>query len=421
MTASIKSAIVVVAASIAVASCTLKNGEAPPLAGPSEFGTAITLAASPDLLQTDGGSQSRVTITVRDSNGQPLPNASLRTETRLDGVTADFGTLSARNVVTDANGQATLVYTAPNIGGGEDLGLMVDIVATPVGTNAGNTLPRHTSIRLVPVGFVVPPSGLVPAFTFSPEGAADHENVVFNASTSKSTGLSPIADYRWDFGDGGTARGQVANHAFPAAGTYSVTLTLVDTLGRTASLTRPYTVTPGAAPLANFTSSPTNPSPGQVVVFNAAESIARAGRRLVRWDWTFGDGATGSGQLTQHTYTQPGRYAVVLTVTDDAGRTASEASDVEVGSNNPVAEFTVSPSLPAVGQTLSVNGSASRAGTGRTIVSYLWDFGDGTTGNGERVTKTGGYAVRGTYTITLTVIDDQGNRSVRSNTVIVGS
>jgi PKD repeat protein len=419
MNAFIKSAVFVVAASLAATSCTLKNADAPPLTGPSEFGTSVTLTVSPDVLQTDGGSQSLVTITARDANGQPLRNLSLRTETRVNGVSSDFGALSARNVVTDANGQATVVYTAPNIGGGEDLNLYVDVVAIPVSTNAANTVPRSASIRLVPVGVVIPPSGLSPAFTFTPGTAADHENVVFDATTSRSTGLSPIAEYRWDFGDGSTGRGPIVNHAFPNAGTYSVTLTLVDTLGRTASVTRPYAVLGGTNPLANATASPRNPAVGQLVVFNASASSAAAGRRIVRWEWTFGDGETGSGQQVTHAYAQAGAYTAVLTVTDDAGRTDTEDVDVTVGSNGPTATFTVSPTRPTPGQTVNFNASASTAGTGRTIVSYSWDFGDGTTASGVTASKAGGYATVGTYTVTLIVVDDQGNRTVRSQEITV--
>ena len=419
MNALIKSAVFVVATSLAATSCTLKNADAPPLTGPSEFGTSVTLSVSPDVLQTDGGSQSLVTITAHDANGQPLRNLSLRTETRVNGVSSDFGALSARNVVTDANGRATVVYTAPNISGGEDLNLFVDVVAIPVSTNAANTVPRSVSIRLVPVGVVIPPSGLSPAFTFTPATAADHENVVFDASTSRSTGLSPIAEYRWDFGDGTTGRGQTVNHAFPAAGTFSVTLTLVDTLGRTASITRPYTVEGGTLPTARATPSPRDPAVGTPVVFNASASTAAAGRRIVRWDWTFGDGTTGSGQVVTHTYTQAGAFTAVLTVTDDAGRSDSEDIQITVGSNAPTATFTVSPTRPSPGQAVNFNASASTAGAGRRIVSYTWDFGDGTTGSGVTVTKSGGYATVGTYTVTLIVVDDQGNRTVRSQEITV--
>ena len=91
----------------------MKGQDPPPLSGPSEFGTSVTITASPDAINQDGGSQSLITITTRDSNGNPLRNVSLRTEIFVNGVHTDFGTLSARSVVTDANGRATLIYTAP--------------------------------------------------------------------------------------------------------------------------------------------------------------------------------------------------------------------------------------------------------------------------------------------------------------------
>ena len=97
----------------AIASCTLKSQDPPPLSGPSEFGTSITMSASPDAINQDGGSQSLITITARDSNCNPKRNVSMRTDIYVNGVHADFGSLSARNVVTDSNGHATLVYTAP--------------------------------------------------------------------------------------------------------------------------------------------------------------------------------------------------------------------------------------------------------------------------------------------------------------------
>ena len=91
----------------------MKNQEAPPLTGPSEFGTSINVAVTPDVLQQDGASQSVVTITVCDADGQPLRNVLAARRDPGQRPRCRFRLLSARNVVTDANGRATLVYTAP--------------------------------------------------------------------------------------------------------------------------------------------------------------------------------------------------------------------------------------------------------------------------------------------------------------------
>ena len=103
----------VVAAAVLAAGCTMKKQEAPSLTGPSELGTSITVGVSPDVLTQDGASQSFVSITARDANGQPLRNVSMQAQVYLQGTAVDFGTLSARSLVTDGNGRASLVYTAP--------------------------------------------------------------------------------------------------------------------------------------------------------------------------------------------------------------------------------------------------------------------------------------------------------------------
>ena len=163
----------VLAAALASASCTTKSQEAPPFTGPSEFGTSVTITVSPDVLTQDGASQSLVTITARDQNGNPLPNLSLRAEIFVNNQRVDFGSLSARNLVTDAKGEAKLVFTAPASPAGPsvDTFTVVQIVVTPIGTDFGNTSMRQASIRLVPPGIVVPPDGLQPNFTFAPDVA----------------------------------------------------------------------------------------------------------------------------------------------------------------------------------------------------------------------------------------------------------
>ncbi len=57
---------------------------------------------------------------------------------------------------------------------------------------------------------------------------------------------------------------------------------------------------------------------------------------IVSFAWSFGDGSTGSGVTASHTYASAGTYAVVLTVTDNAGATGSSTANVTAGSPPPV-------------------------------------------------------------------------------------
>ena len=60
--------------------CTVSRTPAPPLQGPSELGLSVTLTARPDVLSMDGASQSQITITTFDQNGQPKPNVQFRAD-----------------------------------------------------------------------------------------------------------------------------------------------------------------------------------------------------------------------------------------------------------------------------------------------------------------------------------------------------
>jgi chitodextrinase len=314
--------------------CTMKSQEAPPITGPSSFATSVTVAPSPDILTQDGASQSVVTVTARDANGQPLRNVSMRAEISVGGITADHGTLSARNIVTGSDGRATLVYTAPVlVPGATATSLGVDIAVTPIGTDYNNSQTSYATIRLVPPGNTPLPSGLDPRFTFSPTAPAEFQSVMFDASASTSLATNPIASYSWDFGDGSTGSGRTATHAYTKPGTYFVRLTISDTLGRSASTTQTLTVGQAAAPTANFVFSPTDPKANQSINFNASASTAASGRRIVSYTWDYGDGSpidTHTSPITSHTYGTARTYTVTLVVTDDIGRTSTRSTTVTV-------------------------------------------------------------------------------------------
>jgi PKD repeat protein len=394
--------------------CTMKSQEAPSLTGPSEYGQSIGVAASPDVLPQDGASQSFITVTARDANAQPIRNLTLRAEIVVGGTTVDFGVLSARSISTGTDGRATLVYTAPAAPPiTVDDGIVVNIVVVPIGTDFGNTSARTAAIRLVPPGGIIPPGDLKPAFTATPSAPQENQTVLFDASASTGS----IADYAWDFGDGGRSSGQTTQHAYRTAGTYVARLTISDGFGRTASAVQSITVGAGVAPTAAFVFSPTNPLPIQQIFFNASASRPAPGRTLTEYRWDFGDGASGTGVQPSHSYALPGSYNVTLVVTDDAGRTATVTSGLTVLSDNPIALFTFAPTTPTVGTAIAFNASTSTAVPGRTITGYSWNFGDGTTGSGVAPTKT--YTTAGTRNVTLTVTDNTGKSGSTTVAVIV--
>ena len=405
--------------------CTMKSQDTPPLTGPSELGLSITLRTQPEILVQDGSSQSLITITARDSNGKPKKDQSVITEIFVGGVHADFGSISARNLVTDANGEARLVYTAPALPSGPqvDTGTIVEIAVTPLdrlGTGGfGNSTTRFAAIRLIPPGIVVPPDGLQPAFTFAPTSPTDHQNVVFDASTSTAPANNPIVSYSWNFGDGTTGSGRTTTHSFAAAGTYAVTLTVTDQYNRAASTTQTVDVAGGAAPSASFLTSPSTPLVGDFVNFNASASVAGPGRTIRTYAWDFGDGTqkTTTTPTTTHDFVKAGAYSVTLVVTDDAGRQGVATNTVTVTTDSPTADFTFSQLPPNAAHNMQFNSSGSQAAPGRTIASYNWDFGDG--GSSTLASPTHAYAAAASYNVTLTVTDSTGKVGRVTKTVQV--
>ncbi len=134
---------------------------------------------------------------------------------------------------------------------------------------------------------------------------------------------------------------------------------------------------PNRPPVPAFFFSPATPREGDSVGFDATGSSDDSA--VVSFAWSFGDGGTGSGSRTTHRYQVAGTYNVVLTVTDDRGATAMTAPTPVVVTTvaDPVASFTLSPSEPIVGQEVIANASGSKAAPGRTITSFVWDYGDG--------------------------------------------
>jgi PKD repeat protein len=319
----------VLIASAVAAGCTLANVEPPPLAGPSEMALSLTITANPDVLSLDGASQTLVTVEARDQNGLPAANVPLRVEILADDQLIDFGSISARTIVTGSNGRASFTYTAPPFVSGTIPNVQLSI--TPTGTDASNHIRRLVSVRLVPPGGIN--GAPTPRFTFVPESPVAFSDVRFDATTSDAGLGAVITSYSWDFGDGSTGSGVVATHRFRAEGSYVVKLTVTNSNGLS-STSAGTVISVGAAtpPTATFVYSPTAPIPGQPIFFNGTQSTPSAGHRIVSYRWSWGDGTSNSsGSTASHTFTNAGTYVVVLTVTDEVGQVGRTTVEVPVG------------------------------------------------------------------------------------------
>jgi PKD repeat protein len=124
--------------------------------------------------------------------------------------------------------------------------------------------------------------------------------------------------------------------------------------------------------------------------------------------WDFGDGDTADGDLeVDHSYANPDTYTVNLTVTDDDGGVGSDTLQVTVVTVSNVAPTVEAGDNQTVnqGDTVSLIGSFTDPDSDSYTIH--WDFGDGDTADGD-LEVDHSYANPDTYTVNLTVTDDDG-------------
>jgi gliding motility-associated-like protein len=114
-----------------------------------------------------------------------------------------------------------------------------------------------------------------------------------------------LASYRWKFGDGDTAVGASAFHAYDTSGVYIVTLT-VGNGSCDSSISKPVIVVPD--PIAQIT-----PDKVKAEVDKATFNFGNNSKNAVSYFWDFGDGNTSGSTYASHTYIDTGTYMVILT------------------------------------------------------------------------------------------------------------
>ena len=222
-----------------------------------------------------------------------------------------------------------------------------------------------------------------------------------------------VTGYRWAWGDT-TANSTTATavNSYTLAGTYTITLIAVDNDGALSTVESVSVTVPSAPPVASFTANVTQLK----VDFNASGSTFSFGA-ITSYVWNFGDSTTQTTTVptVSKTYSAVGTYTVTLQVSDIKGAKGSTTRTVVTLANEvPISNFNVQ----------SLNGytagvvSTSTDSDG-TIASYKWSWGD-STANDTTSSPTHTYTQAGTYTISLTVVDnDSGQSTIKTSSVTV--
>jgi len=222
-------------------------------------------------------------------------------------------------------------------------------------------------------------------------------NVTF---TSTSTPASSLTVYYWTFGNGSTtytamgSAGMFPTSTYTANGTYTVTLFIITSSPTCSTQTQHTinvtTVVPGGCGLvSSFTSAQAG---NGAVNFVSTSSGTVSGTTYL---WHFGDGASGSGQSTSHTYATNGSYTARLIANNNFTTVCIDSTQTTVNVNsicNLNANFSSSTNSNG-------NVSFTNLTTPSTTATYTWSFGNSTSSNLANPNVT--YAANGTYIVTL--------------------
>ena len=207
----------------------------------------------------------------------------------------------------------------------------------------------------------------------------------------------------WNFGDGATANGLTATHAYADNGVYTATLTVTSPAQLAGKDTMLVTVS-NVAPTVEAGPDVAAPQGQDVAFAGSFSDPGAADTHTISWD--FGDLTGADGTLTPtHAYAVPGSYVASLLVRDDDGGEGSDSLTVTISNVAPTVEAgpdaTVGPN-----EDLRFHGSFTDPGWLDTH-TIAWDFGDGGIA-ADTLEPVHRYTAIGVYTVTLTVTDNHG-------------
>jgi len=276
------------------------------------------------------------------------------------------------------------------------------------------------------------------AFTNYPLATYVSMAVTFDASSSSAEGFgSAITGYEWQINDPynmshTTGSNRKTSHTFQHVGVYTVELNVTDNNGLWSTTSKPITIQPEHGPTASFIWDLPVVLRNWTVNFDASNSSSGWSVQLgdfspiMNYTWNFGDGTapmTATNPTIGHKFMQQDHFSVQLNVTDSVGRTDTTAKILEVTGPDLTANF-----ICTLGLNLTVQFDASGSTPGWSnelndyspIVSYTWDFGDGTPATPIPDPIVGhNFTQAGNYTVQLTVMDSVGRTNTTHATVQV--
>ena len=191
-------------------------------------------------------------------------------------------------------------------------------------------------------------------------------------------------------GAGSSASGSTLtpSHVYANPGTYTATLSATDAAGHSGNSTTAVTVN-DVPPTVTVTDPP--PVAGSPVSFTASATDVSPAVQAAGYTyaWTFGDGTTGTGGTSSHTYATAGTYTVTVTAMDEYGKTGTASETITISAPGSTGTLNVSAGSSITSNPLATVTFAGSVSGGTAPYSYSWNYGDGNTTAGTSVTFAG--------------------------------
>jgi PKD repeat protein len=216
-----------------------------------------------------------------------------------------------------------------------NLGMITGYSIFYEGNSVAETVP---SASLAPTPFPAPARQVFDSFELI---AAPADPLTVEITSSDTEGVAPATfefeatiaggtepyTISWNFDDGSEESDddETVDHTFDVADTYTVTVTVTDSTGRTVSDS--ILITVEAPPPLTAVEITSNDTEGVAPATFEFEANVTGGTEPYDYSWDFGDGSEESDddETVDHTFVVAGTYNVDLTVTDSTGRTVSDS------------------------------------------------------------------------------------------------
>ncbi len=244
--------------------------------------------------------------------------------------------------------------------------------------------------------YVKPP---IAAFTFL-KNCVNRKQILFTDASVTAAAFGAIG-WLWDFGDGITSTLQNPSHVYASFGNYNVSLTATNGSCSNTKVLPVNVFSESPSLTANITTACKTVNINFTAASNNLANIAA-------YSWDFANGTTSTAQNPQVVYNASGTFSTTLITTDIYGCKDTAVRNNYIRINGPTARFTIPVDAGCKGFTAPFGNQSSDDGI-NPIVSWRWNFGDGTSqtfSNGTPPQHV--YPNAGTYVPQLLVTDAVG-------------